>query len=286
MKKITVYKDGKEKGDFPVRRDEGNISRRNLFKGVVGGLCMLATSGVIHSCACLKRHGLKTRLKDFWKRVDEIHARDLVDSVISAGRAQVEYSRSLAESERAVILLGSDAGKEHHWRAEEHFRKRTEELRNAKTALARLASRVDKDRRTRFNEFLSDRGIASLKANAREFVVERLSIATNIMPDDAKKAMQKLDKNLDSIGRLRSFEDVIQLLDQRLDALTEKKFANPGISRGLCILILLLTSMFIVLLIVAILVFVLVCALTFGLLCQQLDLNDILDDVIDDICGP
>jgi len=285
MKKITVYKHRKRSRDFPVRSNEGDISRRDWLKGVMGGLCALATSGGISSCACLKRDRPKARLKDFWKRVDEIHARELVDSVISAGKAQVEYSRSLAESERAVIFLGSDAGKEHRWRAEEQFRKRTEELLNAKTALTRFVSKVDKGPRRLFNEFLSARGVASLKADAREFVVKRLSVATSIMPDDAKMAMQKLDKGLDSIGQLRSFEDAVKLFDERLDASIEKKFGNPGIGRGLCILLLILSSMILLMIILAVVIYALICALTLGLLCHQLDLQDVLDDMIDDICG-
>lgn len=285
MKKINVYKHRKENRDYPIKSDKGNISRRDWLKGALGGLSMLATSGGIYSCACLKRRGPKSLLEEFWKRVDEIQARDLMDSIIKAGRANLEYSHSLAESERAVILLGIDAGKEQRSRAEEHFRKRTEELRNAKTALARLVSKIDKDGQTRFNEFLSDRGVASLKAEARSFVVKRLIMETSIMPDDAKGAMKKLDKNLESIGLLRSFEDVTQFLDQHLDALIEKKFGNPGISRGICILILVLTSMYMVLIIFAILVLVLVCILTLGFACDKLNLQDILDGMIDNICG-
>lgn len=285
MKKINAYKQRNENNDYPVGSDEGNISRRDWLKGVLGGLSMLAASGGIYSCACLKRQGPKSLLKEFWKRVDEIHARDLMDSIINAGRANIEYSHSLAESERAVILLGSDAGKEQRLRAEESFRKRTEELRHAKTALDQLVNRIDKDGRTRFKEFLSDRGIASLKADGRDFVVKRLIIETSIMPDDAKKAMKNLDKNLESMGRLRTFEDVTQLLDQHLDVLIEKDFGNPGVSRGLCILILLLTSMYMLLIILAVLVLVLVCILTLGFACDRLNLQDILDDMIDNICG-
>lgn len=285
MKKINVYKHRKENHGYPIKSNKENLSRRDWLRRVLGGLGMLATSGGIYSCACLKRHGPKSLLREFWKRVDEIHARDLMDSIIKAGRANFEYSHSLAESERAVILLGGGAGKEQRSRAEEYFRKRTKELLNARKALARLMSRIDKDRQTRFNEFLSDRGVASLKADARDFVIKRLIIETSIMPKDAKEAMKKLDKSLNSIGRLRSFEDVTQFLDQHLDALIEKEFGNPGISRGICILILVLTSMYVVLIVVAVLVLVLVCILTLGLAWDQLNLQDILDDMIENICG-
>jgi hypothetical protein len=286
MRTKKLYKACKGRRDFPAGSDKKGVSRRDWLKGLLGGLCMAATSGGICSCECLKGRDRKAQLKDFWKRVDEIHAGELVKSLIGAARAQVAYSGSLAESERSVIFQGSEAGKGHRRRAEEHFQKRTEELVKAKTALARFESKIDEKGRKDFKEFLSSRGTGSIKADLREFAVMRLKESPNIMPKDAKMAMEKLNEGLDLIGRLGSFEDAVQLLNKRLDTSIEKKFGNPGLGRDLCILVLVLSSMYVVLIILAVIVYALICAITLGLLCKQLDLQDILDDMIDDICGP
>ena len=286
MKTNAVYKQEKKRPEFLLTNAEGNISRRDWFKRVVGVIGLLALGEGVSSCGIFKRIETRRRLKDFWKRVDEIQAGNLVDSVIRASKAQIEYSNWFAESERAVALQGSEVGKEERKRAEEFFQKRTEELRNAKTALARLVSKIDKSTRTDFNKALNDLGADSLKADAREFAINRLVSGIGIVPDDATEAMQKLDSNLEPIAGLRSFEDVTQLLDQRLDDLIDKKFGNPGIARGLCILLLVITSMYIILIVLAVLVLVLVCIITLGFACDSIDLQDIVDDMINDICGP
>ncbi len=278
MKKETIRKQCKE-------TREGNISRRDWLKGLLGGLGALAAGGSFYSCPPPPPPGPKPQLREFWKRVDQIKARALVNSAVSAARAQVGYSRSLGQSERADILMGKDAGKEMHTKSVEHFEARTEALRKVKTALADLAGRIDSKGQKRFTEFLNARGISSFTEDARKFAVRKLIPEVGIMPEDVKKAITRLDENLHSIERLSSFEDVVQFLDQHVDSLLEKKFGNPGMSSGLCILILLLSSIYIVLIMVAVLVYVLVCVLTLGLACQDLSLQEILDDMIADACG-
>ncbi|MGD2184997.1 MAG: hypothetical protein PVI71_02670 [Desulfobacterales bacterium] len=223
-------------------------------------------------------------LKEFWQGVNEVQASDLVASVIIAARAQTDYSRAFSAAERASSILGGDAGSEQRMKAEAAFKKRTRELGNAKALLASLKQGMSADNKAKFDKYLKDRDINIIMADARRAAVEQV-VAADILPSEAKRAVDKLDKNLKSAVNLQSFDGLVQYLDQQLDAQLGKRFGNPGGSEGLCILILLLTSMYIVLLLVAVLVWVMVCILTLGFACQSVTLEDILNDMIDDICA-
>lgn len=271
-----------ENKELLKKRKEKRISRREILKGGVGGLGILLFGSSLPSCVTLRK---KSLLAEFWKRADQIGAGDLLDSVLSASRAQVEYSRALAASERIAALLGEDAGKAERSKAQEYFNKRTRELQNAKTALNRLANRMTKEEKMRFDKYLNARGMNIITAEGRRVAINRL-VAADLMPNEAKEAVQKLDKNLAPVSRLQSFDDLATCLDRQLDSHMSKKFGNPGAGRGLCILLLLLSSIYLVLVIVAILVWVLVCIFTLGFACESVTAEDILNDMIDNACGP
>jgi hypothetical protein len=69
--------------------------------------------------------------------------------------------------------------------------------------------------------------------------------------------MKSLDATLGKIARLSLFDELNQYLDGHLDELIAKKFGNRSASHGLCILILIITSIFAVLVLIA----ALICAL-------------------------
>lgn len=281
MEGLINYSDKTETQQSSIDSAPGRLTRRDLLKKIAGGMGILVLSGGFSSCLSRRQ---QTRVQQFWRQVDKIQIDNLVESVISAARAQIDYKVAFTASQRTDALLGADAGKEQRYKAEELFKKRALELRNAKEALARINNRVSKDDRERFDEYLNARGIAPLIADARRVAVRRL-VAADIMPSEAKEALLTLDRNLGPLGKLRSFDELVQYLDRQLDVQIGKKLGNPGVLRGLCILLLVLSSMLIVLLVAAILVWVLVCILTLGFACEKVTVEEIFNDMIDDICG-
>lgn len=211
--------------------------------------------------------------EQFRKRIDDLNARELVISGISAAREQVEYARALAVSKRAEILLGKNSGQEHQVKAEMHFRKRTSQLRNTKQQMARFIQSIDETQKKHFEEFIKRDGMNEYMAYARKAITIRL-LNTDISPEDAAKAVKHLDSTLQDVKGLTSLKKIDAYLQGHLDELIAKKMGNPS-ANPLCVFLLLITSILVVLILIA----ALICALTFGLACEGL-----LDQLIEDAC--
>lgn len=211
-----------------------------------------------------------------WESVDRINAGELVEGAIAAAQAQVDYSRAQSAARRYEVLLGKNGGREPEYRAELYFRSRMEQLKNVKQSYAQFVSGLGKDQKNQVSRFIRSGGLKELADNARRTVVLGL-LEADLSPEEAQKAMKSLDATLGKIARLSSFDKLNQYLDSHLDELIAKKFGNPSISQGLCILILIITSVFAVLVLIA----ALICALTFGLACQGL-----LQRLLDQACPP
>jgi signal recognition particle GTPase len=212
--------------------------------------------------------------EQFWKRIDNLNARELVISSISAAREQVEYARALAISKRAEILVGKNAGQEYQMTAEMHFRKRTSQLRNTKQQMAQFIESLDETLKQQLEEFINRNGINEYMAYAKQAVTLRL-LNTDISPEDATKAVKQLDSTVQTIRGLTSLKKIEGYLQRHLDELIKKKMGNPS-ANPLCVFLLLITSILVILIIIA----ALICALTFGLACEGL-----LDQLIDDACN-
>lgn len=213
--------------------------------------------------------------EQFLKYVDEVNARELVISTISAARAEVEYARALSASRRAVILLDKrNAGRIYELDAETHYQKRNSQLRYVKHLFAKLLEDINERQEKRCSEFLSRGGLNEVTTYARKTIILRL-LNSNIQPADARKALKQLDTTLEKLKGLTSLKEIDNYLQPHLDELIEKKMGNPN-PNGLCVLLLIFSSLFMVLVIIA----VLICALSFGLVCEG-----ILDQMIDQACG-
>jgi len=111
------------------------VNRRVCMKTVLSGLAMAATgTPALAALPEEKEKHSRPSGREFWKRVDSIKARDLVDSAVQAARAQVESRRAVNASRRADVLLGSEAGKDFLKQAEAHHQTRTNALQKTKQA--------------------------------------------------------------------------------------------------------------------------------------------------------
>ena len=248
--------------------------RRDWMKKMVTGLAVFA-SGTSSSPASQheKQSGSCCGESEFWQRMDEIQARDLVASAINAARAEIESSREYNASKRAAILLGSDAGREHAMRAEMHYRIRTAELGNTKQALARFVKNAGDSGSSRFAEFVGQGGLKKLAADARQTGILSM-LNSDISPEEAQSAARALDARLAKIQEMSSFDGITSFLDHHLDELIARKIGDVD-PNGLCVLILILTSIFAVLVVIA----ALICVFTLGLGCQG-----ILDQLLAQAC--
>ncbi len=195
-------------------------------------------------CTCHDIEG-----KQFWDRVEEADARDLVLAVVGAAKDQFAYSRALQASKRSVVLLGRGAGREHRLKAETHFRSRTSQLRAAKQLLPAFLEGFDDRRRKEATEFFRRDGVQDLVAHAKRTAVLAL-LDSDIRPEDARKASRALEAALEEIEGLTSVEEMGRYLHGHLDDLIGREMGNPALSFW-CIFLLIITSLFALLVVLA-----------------------------------
>ena len=99
----------------------------------------------------------------------------------------------------------------------------------------------------------------------------------DLSPEDARKTLKSAESTLKTISRLRSFDKLDQYMTGHLDELISKRLGNPSATQGLCILILVITSILAALVVIS----ALICALTLGLACEGL-----LQRLADQACPP
>jgi hypothetical protein len=198
-----------------------------------------------------------------WESVDRVNAGELVEGVIAAAQAQVDYSRAQNAARRYEVLLGKN-GARTRIPSRALLRPRVEQLKNVKQSYAQFVSGLGKDQKNQVSRFIRGGGLKELADNARRTAVLSL-LDEDLSPEEAQKTMKSLEATLGKIARLSSFDKFNQYLDSHLDELIAKKFGNPSAFHGLCILILIITSVFAVLVLIA----ALICALTLGLACQD-----------------
>lgn len=250
------------------------LDRRDYMKQMLIGLAALSSGGFpLTALGQQKQAKSRPATDDFWKRVDQAKARPLVQSAVKAARAHVQAQREINASQRAAILVGGEAGKDHITRAQAQYELRTAELRNAKKALTQFVQSVGDSGNARFAEFVRKGGLKEFVTYARESSIQAM-MNSDISPAEAQSAVRALDDRLGKIQGINSFHDISAYLDQHLDELIARKMPEED-PNGFCVLILIISSLFAVLVLIAILI----CIFTFGLGCQG-----VLDRLIAQVC--
>jgi signal recognition particle GTPase len=252
----------------------GKLDRRDYLKTFIGGAVVLTIrTPALASIADEKQGAETTAHSAFWKRVDTAKARELVESAIKAARAEVETRRAVNAAQRAAILLGSGADEQYKKQAKMHYETRTAELRKAKEALSRFVKTAGDSGERHFATFVEKGGMKDFTANARKRTIEAL-LHSDISPEEARTAVKDLDERLSTIQEKKSLADLTSYLDHHLDEVMERKMPDQD-PNGLCVLLLIISSLFAVLVVIA----VLICVFTLGLGC-----SGILDQLIAQAC--
>ncbi len=189
--------------------------------------------------------------EQFWRQVNEAHARALVTSAISAARAQVEYVQALATAKRATVLLGANASREYEVRAEMHQRTRNLHLRDTKYAFEQFATELDENGKQRIAASLQADRLNDFTQHLRQSITLSL-LHSDITSDDAQKAVSALDRVHATLAGLTSWQGMGDYMNRHLDELQTQPVADAA--SGLCVLVLLLSSVLVVLALIAALV--------------------------------
>lgn len=260
----------------------GTLDRRDYVKSIVGGAALLAMRSPALALKAQEKQSEATEGKQsaatsgrtaFWKRVDTAKARELVESATKAARGEVEARRSVSAAQRAAILLGSGADAEYRKKAASHYETRTAQLRKTKDALSHFVKTAGETGEHNFKTFVEKGGMKEFAAHARKSTIEAL-LHSDISPEEARTAVKTLDERLSAIQEKKSFADLTMYLDHHLDELLERKLPDQD-PNGLCVLLLIISSLLAVLVIIA----ALICIATLGLGCQG-----ILDQLIAQAC--
>jgi hypothetical protein len=215
--------------------------------------------------------------EQFWQQVDEAHARALVSSAIDAARAQVEYSRAFTTAQRMTVLLGPNASREYEVRAEMHHQTRSMQLQNTKQAFVQFAAGLDEAGKQRITDFLKAGRVKDFTVQARQSTVLTL-LHADLTPNEAQNAVNALDGTLGKVAGLTSWQEMADYFNQHLDELQAQKVGEAtSEKRALCILILLLTFIYVIMVLIAIFA----CAGSSDPACA----NKILNEELDQACG-
>lgn len=201
----------------------------------------------------------------FWGILNKINAEGFVTSIIKAGKFQIEHSHMLSSSKRAEILFGSGSGKEYLFKAEMYFERRNSQLESAKQWLNFLVEKIDEEHKKQINKFLSQKGLEPFLINIKKPMILTL-FYSNFSPEETKKAFTQLETDLETIGKLKSLENINNFLLNYIDELINRKLGNPEPFIS-CLWNLYMLGFIGALLLIAILI----CLVSLGFLC-----NDIL----------
>lgn len=208
-------------------------------------------------------------------RAREANAEALVSHGISAAASQVAYARALSSSRRAQALLGEGAGGERAWEAEQHFRARTASLQHLAEAVEELRRSAEPGQVSLANERIARGAVREFVADARHSVLSAL-LESDISADHARDALAALDQRSADLESIGSFEQLTQLLKTHVEDLGATPYGQAALDSGLCILILLLSSLLVVLALIA----AIICIATLGFGCQ-----DIFNQLVAQACS-
>jgi hypothetical protein len=250
------------------------LDRRDYLKTMIGGAAVLTMRTAIPVLTAQEQATPSPSPRaTFWKRVDAAKARDLVQSAVKAARAQVETQRAVNAGQRAAVLLGAGTDAQYRKQAASHYEARNAELHKTKDALARFVKSTGDAGERNFAKFIEKGGMKEFAEGARKSTIDKL-MHSDISPDEARTAVKTLDERLSKVQEMKSFGDLTSYLDHHLDELLQSNMPDQD-PNGLCVFVLLITSLLVVLILLA----VLICILTLGF-----DCSGVLNQLIDQAC--
>lgn len=165
----------------------------------------------------------------------------------NAVRDFVRARRTLGKARRADHLLGEGAGTGDRLRAQAHAESSAELFRRAQQALVPAVAALGADRRQEMDATLGNGGLQRIAASARTRAVLAL-VEEDCSAAEAREALERLDAGLSAIGEIASADAAADYLNGRFGQLSDARAAMLEVDdsrRELCILILLIFSLYI-----------------------------------------
>ena len=201
-------------------------------------------------------------------------SRRLISHAVAAAGSQVAYTRAASAALRARVLIGGGAGRESDWAAEQHAAARAASLRQVSLALADFTAAASPDEISRADGFIAAGTVRDLTARARHQAIATM-LDSGISAAHAEEALGVLMERTGQVEALGSVDELTRYLDGHVQRLADGPRATAELPSSLCLLILILTSLFVLLVVIA----ALVCAFSFGTNC-----DDILNQLIAQAC--
>ncbi|HEV8223376.1 MAG TPA: hypothetical protein VGQ05_24185 [Streptosporangiaceae bacterium] len=201
-------------------------------------------------------------------------SRRLISHAVAAAGSQVAHTRAASAALRARVLIGDGAGRESDWAAEQHAAARAASLRQVSLALADFTEATSPDEVSRADSFIAAGTVRDLTARARHLAIATM-LDSGISAAHAQEALDVLLERTGQVETLGSVEELTRFLDAHVQRLADGPRATAELPSGLCLLILILTSVFVLLVVIA----ALVCAFSLGTNC-----DDILNQLIAQAC--
>ncbi|HEX6857281.1 MAG TPA: hypothetical protein VF204_18450 [Streptosporangiaceae bacterium] len=194
----------------------------------------------------------------------------LISHAVAAAGSQVAYTRAASAALRARVLIGDGAGRESDWAAGQHAAARAASLRQVSLALADFTAAATPDEISRADGFIAAGTVRDLTARARHLAIAAL-LGSDIPAAHAQEALGVLMERTGQVEALGSVDELTRYLDGHVQRLADGPRDTAELPSGLCLLILILTSLFVLLVVIA----ALVCAFSFGTNCDGI-LNQLI----------
>lgn len=211
-----------------------------------------------------------------WERAKEVNAQGIVVNATEAAKTHVAYSRALGASRRAEVLIGEGVGKERAWMAEQYFSSRTSSLRHLLQAVEDLRASAEPARVSQADELIAQGAIAELLVRVRHTAVATL-VDSDLSPDAAASAMAALDQRLEEMRSAASFAELTEVLARYTQEHLARTYEDgTPYDTSICMIILMLSSLYAILLVAAIYIYI--------LLLGFVPFDQIFNELINDAC--
>jgi hypothetical protein len=222
----------------------------------------------MYACGC----GASLKLTALFREPD--HAR-LARLAVGAAGAYVDARQALGRARRAELLLGDGAGLRDQQLAEALGETSIRQFGQLQTGLREVVEGLDQAGRAGLEASLADLAPAQAAAARRHAVLTLIDSGASAAVAGA--ALERLEAGLGRVAELTTVDQGLAYLDERLGRLAEEREPLRAVEDeelGLCVLILLLSSIYVLLVVVA----VIVCSLA------GCDPGALLDEMIRDAC--
>lgn len=223
------------------------------------------------------RDNLSIEPDRFWELLGRIGASTLVTTTIGCGREQVAYSRAAHAADREQILIGHEAGGTARYLADVHHRRRDANLEAASRSLDLWVASWTSEQEDLVNAAFRTKSWVEKLERAKEHGISAL-LGIPGPQEETRKALGRLDAAIRELAEMTSAKELTARFHSHVRDFLENKAGQPN-PDGLCMLIIIITSIYMLLLIEAIYIYILLAI--FGV-----TFDSIFNGLLVQMCGP